>query len=641
MRKRAERIVAEARRFLGPRWEVPFFGFAIALKGLVFLPAAGIDGTVGSQHWITLGMSLLLVGWTAWLPTVWRRRVLVLEDATFTFLVVSNLWYFRYFGDVLSLQLLVQAFQVGTVGDSIFNLARGTDALFLADFPIFVLISRKLRAAPHPTHSIALAAVCVALGAFLVALPVGQRLSAGGGGMFQNFWSKRFVVRKCGLAFYHGLDLYHFCKDQLFSPSPTEPEQLQEWDHQHAASTPVPPRSELAGKAAGLNLIIVQVEAAQAQVLGFEVDGQPLTPRLNALAEESLVFDRFFHQAAEGRTSDAEFAVLCSQHPLLSGSVYFRFPGVERRCLPRQLADAGYTTVALHSYQGAFWNRLTIYPNLGFSRFDAEEQFEPGEVVGLGLSDEEFLAQSLTRLEDLPEPFFSFIITLSSHHPFHIPESHRELSAESVGDDDFADYLHSMRYTDRALGQFIDGLDERGLLEKSVVVVYGDHDMGTIESIDRARDVLMDGAEGAWPSLDFERRIPLLIRVPGVQGRQFTHAGGQVDLMPTLLELLGLPTPTDGMFGRSMLSAEGPPAVVFRNGSAVDDGRYWQAADSGLVEEGSCWSTVDGSAIPRESCTDIAERAKLVLSLSDQVVRFGPGLVSVPAPDSPLVESRY
>ncbi len=102
--------------------------------------------------------------------------------------------------------------------------------------------------------------------------------------------------------------------------------------------------------------------------------------------------------------------------------------------LPWILRDNGYTAWAFHGYEKEFWNRNNAYPNQGFQRFISEEDYDVVESIGFGITDEEFFQQSMEYLEELNNidhnPFYSFIITLTSHNPFKMPERYQYLTIE-------------------------------------------------------------------------------------------------------------------------------------------------------------------------------------------------------------------
>src|SRR5260221_471697 len=99
--------------------------------------------------------------------------------------------------------------------------------------------------------------------------------------------------------------------------------------------------------------------------------------------------------------------------------------------------------------------------------------------IGWGLNVRAFLQQMVPHLERQPRPFAAWMITLSLHHPFEsFPDAHKELKLGALEGTSFGNYLHTMRFFDNALETFKASLARDGLLDDSLVVVFGDHARG-------------------------------------------------------------------------------------------------------------------------------------------------------------------
>ena len=181
------------------------------------------------------------------------------------------------------------------------------------------------------------------------------------------------------------------------------------------------------GKYTGLghnkNLIVIQVEALQGFVIDHYYNGQEITPNLNKLIKEqgTLYFDHYYQLIGRGNTSDAEFVSNNSLYPSMDEPTYTQYENNTFYGLPWILRDNGYTAWAFHGYDKDFWNRNKAYPNQGFQRFISEEDYDLNETIGFGITDEEFFKQSMAYLKELDNlddnPFYSFIVTLTSHTP--------------------------------------------------------------------------------------------------------------------------------------------------------------------------------------------------------------------------------
>jgi phosphoglycerol transferase MdoB-like AlkP superfamily enzyme len=300
---------------------------------------------------------------------------------------------------------------------------------------------------------------------------------------------------------------------------------------------------------------VVQVESLQDFVVDFRVAGQDVMPHLRRWSEDSIRFTNITDQTNEGRTSDAEFTTMASLLPLDHGAVAFRYPGNHLVALPRVLAEHGYHTLSAVPFEPGFWNRRVMHPAYGFERSLFEPDFQLTEQIGWGLNDRDFLQQIVRRLEQMPRPFLAWLITLSLHHPFdNFPAAHKVLRLGALEGTPFGNYLHTMRFFDAALADFVESLARDRVLDDSVVVVFGDHDAGFAREpsllatlgITATSD---DASEAEWALND---RVPIFIKGAGLHGTR-PVAAGQTDLAPTLLGLLGIDAAPLPYVGRNLL----------------------------------------------------------------------------------------
>ncbi len=337
----------------------------------------------------------------------------------------------------------------------------------------------------------------------------------------------RSVVEQLGPFGYHAYDTWNYLRGTWLRRPATDAQvdEALAWLRERA-----PLRAAGAGFAAaqGKNLIVVQVESLQDFVVDFTVGGQEVMPHLRRWTGDSLRFTNVTDQTSEGRTSDAEFSTLTSLLPLDHGAVAFRFPGNHYAALPRVLTERGYATLSAVAFEPGFWNRQVMHPAYGFQRSLFEPDFQMTEQIGWGLNDHDFLQQMVPRLEQQPRPFAAWLITLSLHHPFEsFPDAHKVLKLGALEGTSFGNYLHTMRFFDTALEDFKAALARDGLLDSSMLVVFGDHDAGFARDASLARTIGIGTDGAAWTLND---RIPLFIRAGGAGGAGGAgRAGGRDD----------------------------------------------------------------------------------------------------------------
>jgi phosphoglycerol transferase MdoB-like AlkP superfamily enzyme len=586
-----------------------WFVVLVVLKQILLVAAVDPDFSwVGGRLLsITLasGGLALFVAAPAFLARGRRQAVALFGvSSLLTLVAYGHLLYFRQYQILPTMDSLRYIDQLLTVRGSVAALVRASDlwiGLDLAVLAAFVLIA-PLGARLRPMALRQAGAWCgIGLLVFTaVMLPFAPRV-------YRPWRGAVHMASKLGFPGYH----YHNALTNLLRQATAEEitPALREDAIARIEDAAREPRPALFGAARGHNLIILQVESLQGFAMGLQTPAGAVTPVLDALARESIVFPEFFHQAAAGNTSDAQFAANCSLLPPGDRPAAFEYADRELGCLPRVLAGHGYRTHSFQTLEPDFWNAAAIERAMGFGRSYSENDFILDEKIGMGLSDASKLRQMLEKLTALEEPYHALIYTTSSHSPFQL-RGHATLDVGELDDDLEGRYLQAIHYTDRAIGQFLEGLRERGILDRSLLVIYGDH-----HGLNRRNAQLEHflpfpaDAERAW--FAEERRVPLLIRLPhGASAGVRPELGAQVDLPPTLLGLLGIPRAGSPMLGRDLLGPDPEnPVAIFADGSALTLDRLWSVAAGGR-----CYTRE--AEVATETCADLRALAGMEGDLS-------------------------
>jgi phosphoglycerol transferase MdoB-like AlkP superfamily enzyme len=400
--------------------------------------------------------------------------------------------------------------------------------------------------------------------------------------------------------------------------TPHDREELTAWFDARAAEVAAEEPSGF-GIARGKNLILIQVESAQTFVIGAEVGGQEITPFMNRLRERGLYYPELVDQTAQGKTSDGEYAVLSSQHPLRSGALCFLRADNHFVTLAHVLAAQGYSTFSAHPFKRGFWNRAVLHPRYGFERSMFRRELGPGPEIGWGLADGPFLERVVEELREQSEPFFAFLITLSLHHPYdEFPARFAVLDLGELEGTRLGNWLHGMNYFDRALEDMFRRLEEEGMLEDTMVALYGDHDA----RLDLEPELLELAGVARWsPSVSHRlERVPFFVVLPGGEPHGVVdRVGGQIDVAPTLLHYLGVPRPRAFM-GRALTPDVAEGFAAYPDGSAFTDDRFFVRAGYDIPSGGACFDAREGTARPREDCDELASRSREELARSRAVL---------------------
>lgn len=548
-----------------------FFIAALTVKCLYFQYTTGLStGPLNSpvnlyMLEISIGVLLIVLSAVTLLFGVKKKISLLILNLIFSVVLFGDTLYFRYYSNAITIPVLLQFGLAGSVGESMANLFKFKDVVYLADFPFLIAGLFFFKSPSNPLNFKTLLVRRIILSVFLAA--------AGLTGFYygySNAWKGAFpydnnyVVNNAGILYFHYYDTKRYISENLFTDktlSREEKKLLEEYYANKAAGG-----KKLNGISKGMNLMVVQVEAFQQFVINRRFNNQEITPNLNKFIKESLYFDNFYYQTGGGNTSDAEFLTNTSLYPLKEGAIYFRYPVNEYHSLPKALKEQGYTTYVFHANNPSFWNRTEMYKAVGFDHFISSGDFNTDEVLGWGLSDVSFFRQALDKI-DTGKPFYSFLVTLSSHHPFNYFENYEAFNAGKYEKTFFGNYLKAAHYADAALGGLIDGLKNRGLYDNTVLVIYGDH-FGIQKDQAEVLGEFLDQTTGEpqWTQL---QKVPCFIHYPGLEeGKTLHTVGGQIDILPTTANLMGFECPF--ALGKDLLNCEKGYAVL-RNSSVVTD----------------------------------------------------------------------
>ena len=374
------------------------------------------------------------------------------------------------------------------------------------------------------------------------------------------------------------------------------------------------PNDKYFGVAEGKNVIYVSLESLQSFIINYKLDGQEVTPFLNSLLkdENTFYFDNFFHQTGQGKTSDAEFMMENSLYGMSQGAVFVNKAQNTLQSAPAILKGKGYTSAAFHGNYKTFWNRNEMYKTIGYDYFFDAEYYDMSEenTKNYGMKDIPFFEQSMPLLEGLKQPFYTKFITLSNHYPFEMDVGDTDFPVGDFGDNAVNHYFQSANYLDESIRLFFEELKESGLYDNTVIVMYGDH-YGISENHNKAMAQVL-GVDEITPFMNTQlQRVPLFIHVPGVEGNVVSEFGGEVDVMPTLMHLLGIDTKDYLQVGSDLLSEQHRETVPFRNGDFVSPT---------LTKIGDNYYNADGELVDAEQGKEQAEAAAAELQASDSIV---------------------
>ncbi|MGG5462928.1 LTA synthase family protein [Clostridium sp. B9] len=491
---------------------------------------------------------------------------LIILDLFITVLTMMDIWYFRGFQTVPSIMLLKQTANLDNLGDSIFSMASPSDFLFFIDFIILIIAFIFLRKSFNKCKSnwkatliVWIVSICY-IGYVPFNVNVLKRENVKNSYIFSNYDPTNTVEYFSPIG-YHIFDIYNVYKNSKpYEMTAEDQAQIKEY---YDFKNENLPDNKYKGMFKGKNLIIIQVESLENFVINQKVDGQEITPNINRILNNSIYFPNIFEQVNEGTSSDSDLMMNTSMLPLRQGSTFFRYPNTTYNSLPNILEKDGYSTVAIHPDKGSFWNYAQGLTGIGFDKFTDYYSFNQDEVIGMGLSDGSYFKQVAPMLKEMKEPFYAFTVTLTSHGPFDLPGEYRKLKLSPELDKNvLGGYFQSIHYTDAQIGMFLDLLQKEGLLENTVVAIEGDH-TGPHKYYNSKIETLSNPEQ--WWLDNGNHTVPLVIYNPSVKEPVKDEVyGGQIDIMPTLLYLLGIDNSVyeNTALGRNLLNTNRSYAVL-------------------------------------------------------------------------------
>ena len=538
------------------------------------------------------------------------------------FLFIDRI-YFSYLNKMPSFAAAKMASQLTDISGMLIQLVTINHAVYILDLPIWLLVSIDYKKRIYFALTIKNSADrifrrvrgSVAVLTALCVLFVG--VTAARGDFYLSYLNNEIIT-------YHISDALNL----MFGKSAGNTADASDY-----ISDTVDMDSPYYGIASGRNVITIQVEALQSFVIGLVYNGQEVTPNLNALiAGESLYFNNYFYQIGGGNTADAEFAVLNSLFTPEDEAAYVKYEQDNFYGMPWILKDNGYSgAYAFHGYKGDFWNRNKAYVNQGFDDYTSEEDLNINDAFNLGISDKAFFEQSVEKLIMYEEPFYAFMITLSSHYPYTIPEKYCGLAMLPEDAGTLAgNYLQTIHYFDSALGSFIKELKEVGLYDNSIISIYGDH--YAIPAGDPESYKMVSGLLGHNYYENDIFKVPFIINIPGSGINETVETiGGHIDNLPTMLYLLGIKNTKGAMFGQNLLTAK--TGIVYEEthmarGSFISDDIIYYCPDNGILINADAINRKTGESVSNEGYDDIVRTAKKAYADCDALLDSNSVIIS-------------
>ena len=570
-----------------------------------------------------------------------------------TAICMINSVYYTFYTSFASVSMLSLTQYIGDVGDAVVeNVLQLKDLVYLVGLVVLVFIHLKLKKKNYykkvelKTERKKKTIKTLTGGAVLLLLFL-ITLSSLDVSRFMKQWNKEYIVMRFGIYIYQANDVITSIQPKINSMFGYD-KANKKFNDYFADKSDTNENNEYTNIFEGKNVIVIHGESMMTNAIGLEFNGVPVTPTLNKLSSEGMYFSNFYSQVSVGTSSDSELTFNTSLMPTKSGTAFVSYSDRTYIGIPGLLREKGYYTFSMHANNADFWNRRAMHNKLGYEHFYAKAEYDVQKenIIGLGLSDKEFFRQSIEKLEKINsehEKWYGMVMMLTNHTPFSEVEKYGEydVSLKEVNADGeevvypymegtkLGNYFKSLHYADQALGEFITSLDEKGLLDNTVFILYGDHDArlprkdyDRLYNYDKETNSTMSSDNPDYKEYDsyqyeLGRKVPFIIWTKDMKGTKLNFENknvmGMYDVVPTIGNMLGFYNKY--ALGNDIYSIKDNNIVVFPNGNWVNNKLYYNSQKAAYLP-------LSEEEISEEEINNNTEYTNKLLDVSNDIIVF-------------------
>lgn len=623
-----------------------FFIISNLINGLIIRIVTVKNGLFISPLLVDLGFLILVTLISLTIKKEKRIKYFITLSIIFNIVCIVNSIYYHYYSSFASISLIANITFASDVSDAIVeNVLKAVDLIYIWQTITLVIIYKKTNKKEYIKHKenkkkLVKTGLITSLSLFAVAalfmpLNAWSRL--------YNLWNRESVVMNHGIYVYQLDDFIQSLTPKITSVLGHD-KALKKVTDYYKENKYTPSNNEYTNIFKGKNIIVIHAESMQKFAMDLTFNNKEVTPNLNKLANEGIFFSNFYSQVGVGTSSDAEFTFNTSLMPSTKGTVFVNYFDRDYISIPKLLKEQGYYTYSMHANTGEFWNRNTMHKSLGYDKFYNKDSYTIDETIGLGLSDKSFFRQSVDMMKQIKEeenkPFYSLLIMLSNHTPFSdlalmedykttidVTIDNQTVTRDYLNNTTMGNYLRSVHYADSAIGEFIDNLDKEGLLENTVLVIYGDHDarldfedFNLLYNYDPITDTIKtENDEGYIPytkyNYELDRKVPFIIWTKDQNYNLNVNTPmGMIDVLPTLGNMIGIHS--DYQLGKDIMNLKGDDnTVTFIDGSFLTSKVYYNSP------KGEIYS-INNEPITEEYIKERAKKSSDLIEVSNDIITY-------------------
>ena len=556
---------------------------------------------------------VIIVGSFGYLIKPKRRFIYYLIwSILYSLICVINSMYYTNYLSYSSISLLATSFLIVDVGDAIVeNVMEIKDFCYLWQILVIIFVHIKLCRSQYYSRFFYVKKMFIktlTVGFCLIAF-FSFSLSPKDIGRITKQWNREYIVMRYGIYTYQFSDIFASLTPTINSMFGYDRNAKLFRDYYNNNSS-VSVSNRYSNIFKDKNVLVIHAESVQQYVMDTSINGVSLTPNLNRLASEGIYFNNFYAEESVGTSSDSEFTFSTSLMPATSGTVAINYWDRNYPSIQKEFKDMGYYVFSMHGNNCTFWNRNLLHQSLGYDKFYCyTDSYNIDETIGLGLSDKSFFKQSISYLKEInsnKKKWYGTMIMLTNHTPFSYIGNYSDLDVtykyETIDKETgkmvkksssylegtvLGNYFKSVHYADEAIGQLISDMDKEGILDNTVIVIYGDHDAKIKKSeyeyyynYDYKTNSVYDKSNPNYNEFtDYEyevnRKVPFIIWTKDKAiNIKSNNVGGMIDVLPTLGNLFGFSNRYS--LGHDLFSVK-DNVVVFPDGNWITDRMYYNS----------------------------------------------------------------
>ncbi|BCN32990.1 LTA synthase family protein [Anaeromicropila herbilytica] len=307
------------------------------------------------------------------------------------------------------------------------------------------------------------------------------------------------------------------------------------------------------------NVLMIQVESLDANIIYKKYDGKYIAPFLSSVADKYIYHRRMMSYHLAGGSSDADYSIMNSLEPFTSFPSMKLIADKYPNSMPDIFRKAGYQVNAFHGNIGSFYNRTKAYKQMGYQNFYDVDKMKL-TIAKWGASDKDVFDYAYNFMKTEKEPFFNYIITMTSHTPFRYVDDYETISDyDDVKPEGTKQYYKSIHYVDEQIEQLVTKVLK--MYPNTCVYIYGDHTPGDLNDYEKS---------SYHTEKDYLEFVPLLIITPEkIHYTNTKYAASFLDVAPTVLDFSGISYSIRSK-GGSLSSGNEPNSLIPFKGRQYD-----------------------------------------------------------------------